>query len=438
MNHSPKWQFKSPWFATNPASPRQIPNLVLARQRCKKGKSDLNAILFYVNSQFGIGHFKRCFCILQELEKRHEELQLVLVFGGLPYTGFDELNRTRKVRLPGLTFHSSNDIIGFTPRPIDVGRTVEDVLNERRKLISSVVNDVEVQVVFLEYFPFSKQYLAVEVDYLLSEIRRKSTPPIVSSIRDFMTIDDGFNREFTEEFISKQCSHIIVHADPCVAELKTTYGDISSFAHKILYTGYVVDSRLFIKNPQRRSKIISVSVGGGKDGGRLFELFFDALCKIDNRVLSGYEIRVFPGLFLPEMPKRILGKAVRELRGYNIRICGFSEYRTTISECLVSVSMCGYNTAMELVANRVPNIWFVPRQRTEQLMRADMLSRYGLAHVVSSAQNLAEMLLNLHCQSEPRQRSLIQIDFEGASRTADIFYALIEKTEKPRKTQYMI
>jgi len=389
----------------------------------------LKTILIYVNSQFGVGHFQRCFCILQELEERHKDLKPMLVFGGLPHYNFDGLNRTTKVRLPGLTYHRSDDKIGYEPRPVVEGRTLEDVLDERRDLISAAIRDSEVQVLFLEYYPFSKQFLRSEVDYLLEEIKKKSSPTVVSSVRDFMTIDQGFDRVFTQNFILKNCSYVLVHSDPRFAELDTTYGNIFPFRHKIRYTGYIVDSGLLVNYPPRRKNLIAVSMGGGKDGGSLIELFFDAIHSIAPTFLTDFEIRIFPGPFYPEKSLNILVQMVSDLKNCNVRICRFEEYRDTISKCSASISMCGYNTAAELIVNQVPHIWFAPRQRTEQLMRAEMLSQLGLARVVSSSKELEEFLRDMSQEPAMSKCRPANINFDGARETANFLYNLLQSQE---------
>jgi predicted glycosyltransferase len=385
----------------------------------------MKTVLVYVNSQFGIGHFQRCFCILRSLEERHPDVNTLLVFGGLPHADFDELSKTTKVRLPGLTFHQSEDKIGYVPRPVDARHTLQEVLCERRDLISAAIKNVHVQVVLLEYFPFSKQSLATEVEHLLAEMKAPNPPTVVSSIRDFMTIDAGFDRAFAEDFISKRCSHVFVHADPRFATLQDTYGDVSAFERRIRYTGYVADPRLAQAALPAQTRTIVVSVGGGKDGGPLFDIFVQALRLTNPRVLHGCEILVFPGLFLPAESTRVLRESVADLKHlYNIRLCEFSEYRTAVSSSSLSVSMCGYNTAMELIAIRVPNICFVPRQRTEQLVRAKMLNRLGLAEVAESAQHLSAVFSRLGEPSIQRRSTFGQIDLHGAARSADLLGAL--------------
>lgn len=394
------------------------------RNARNKRRIEPRTLLVYVNSQFGVGHYQRCSCILRALEDRYADLRPILLFGGLPYPGFADLRRTRKVQLPGLTFHRVDDGIGFQPRPVDLRRSLEDVCEERRRLIASVVESQKIQLVLVEYFPFSKQCMAPEVEFLLARARQHSTPAVVSSIRDFMTIDDGFNREFTELFISRHCSQVLVHSDPRVARLQRSYGDASAFEDKLNYTGYIVDSRYSVTGPSQRRRIIAVSMGGGKDGEHLIDLLVDALGKVDQRRLSGYEIHVFPGLFLPATVRQKFEQAVSSYRALRIRICEFAEYFSTVAQCAVSISMCGYNTAMELIANRVPNICFVPRQRTEQLMRAEMLRRCGAASVAGSSQELADMLQRLNPHVQSQRSGDLPFDLQGAGRTADILYAL--------------
>jgi predicted glycosyltransferase len=391
----------------------------------------LNTLLVYVNNLFGVGHFQRCAWILRALENRHPDLNTVLVFGDWPYSSFDGLRQTSKVRLPGLTLQKADDTVGLEPEPIEPGRSMEDVLDERQELISAAVRDLEINAVMLEYFPFSRQFLAPEVDHLLAEVSRTSSPRVLSSVRDLATIDPGFDRRVAEEFASRRCSHILVHADPVFARLEDTFAFATSFREKVRYTGYVIDSRLLAQRNTTRKKVIAVSVGGGRDGGPLIEMLLDALGMLGHRALPDYEIRVFPGLFYPSKLLPFLRESVQALRNHNIHLCAFSEYRSTLSECSVSISMCGYNTAFELVASRVPNIWFFPRGRTEQLERTDRLQRCGLARRITGSRELAEMLGELSGSPLTVGEPKVQMDLGGAERTADILHSLVSDGKLP-------
>ena len=78
------------------------------------------------------------------------------------------------------------------------------------------------------------------------------------------------------------------------------------------------------------------------------------------------------------MEKMDIDKITRRIEknsSYNIKIKEFDEYQEYIFSSFISISMCGYNTAIELLQSDIPYVFFVPRNRTEQLLRSEAFQK---------------------------------------------------------------
>lgn len=384
-------------------------------------------LLYYVNSQFGIGHFQRSSCILERLETLYPSINITILYGGLRCIQFEKLKRSKLIKLPGFIFNGNKDTISHTPRPLNTSYTVDHILDKRLAVIKKALHNLHFDILVVEYFPFSKQFLSKEIEYIISFFKTsyRKNPIIVVSVRDFVTIDGGFDRKVAHAFLDKYCDHIMVHSDPRYARLEDSYGDISPFAKKLYYTGLVVDPTL--PQPQQiRQNLLTVSVGGsGKDGKHLLFLFCEALEKLSPDERSKLDIKIFLGLFCHHTKMRIINR-IKNIYRVRTEFMPFEKYRSTMLETQSSISMCGYNTAYELVASRINNIIFIPRNRTEQLMRAHMLENVGIASISSNASDLARKISRINHITKQITRKMPSLDFNGAYESAKFLSRLLK------------
>jgi predicted glycosyltransferase len=356
-------------------------------------------LLFYVNSQYGLGHFCRVANILSAMEVHHPNVVSKVLFAGVCTSPFERLQHTDTHRLPGLESRFSADGMTDTGVPCEQAKDIREVLDARRRAIQSSLKGCEFDVLILEYFPFGKQYLADEVRFILDLVRSgQSHPPMVCvSIRDYVTLGVFHDRVLTQEFLTSCCDYVLVHSDPAFARLEESYGDICDFATKIRYTNYVVGQvrpRPY-RSPFNRQVI--VSAGGGKDGASLFDLVLSGLEAVPPGC-ARLEVHLFCGPLMPPRERADIERHAYQLRSHTVVLRHPCEYQQELVEAGLSISMCGYNTVFELLSARVPRVCLVPRQRTEQLMRAELMERRRLAVKVTSA---TQIVAAIHALGEP-------------------------------------
>jgi predicted glycosyltransferase len=160
--------------------------------------------------------------------------------------------------------------------------------------------------------------------------------------------------------------------------------------------------------------------GGGGDAEPLFRLFLRAWPAFQQDFRA--HALLVTGPFMDERVRCSLVDDAGELDG--ITMVGFSSSMLSlVSTADLVVSMGGYNSLTEVVAAGKPLICS-PREtpRTEQLMRAEILERLGLARVVRLDSEPAELAQAIHqgLQSAEQERPLAgAIDLGGGRRVAD-------------------
>ena len=246
----------------------------------------MQRFLFYINSHFGVGHLQRLLPVIRRLDDSRD-VRPMLLFDGYPLPALKSLSRTDLVQLPPVGAFLS-------------GSAKEDgaflaILAERLRRIELFLQSVHVDLVVIEYYPFSRQALNEEVTFLLRAARANATPPVVVSVRDFLSITPDTDMRLLEKFLENECESIAVHSDPEYVKLDVSYGNTAAFKEKVVYTGFIIDEWTGEKARASDADALVVSVGGGRDGDRLIDMFLRALrCGITERVRH-MPIRIFRG-----------------------------------------------------------------------------------------------------------------------------------------------
>ena len=130
---------------------------------------------------------------------------------------------------------------------------------------------------------------------------------------------------------------------------------------------------------------------------------------------------------MPETDFRAVG---RGLTGSVVARAG-PDYRALLAGAALSVSQCGYNTAVDLLATGTPAV-LVPFEaggETEQRLRAAVFARHGLGYVLPehevSPDSLIETITAALAAPPPGPHG---IDLDGAARSVAIVAGLVRGT----------
>lgn len=381
-------------------------------------------ILHYCHHSVGLGHLVRSLAVAGALAR---QFRVVLCSGGTIPPGLSVPADVELVALPPI---GSSDN-GRTLASLDPMLSLEQAWERRSQMLLDLLYHLQPAAVVVELFPLGRRKFAGELLPLLEAARGRQPPAaVVCSVRDILAVVEGARQQERDdkaaERLNRYFAAVVVHSDPRLARLEDTFRPSLDVVAPILYTGFVVPDggRPLVGRPHPDQVV--VSAGGGLVGGPLLEtaaeahrLFLEPL---------GITTRLVTGPFLPEADASRLEASARRSRRLSVERF-VPDLGAAMASASVSVSQCGYNTALDVVRAGVPAL-VVPHDldgETEQSERARRLARLGALRVLAqgdlSAARLAEEILDLIGVAPPP----LVLDLEGARTTSAIVARLVRQ-----------
>jgi predicted glycosyltransferase len=375
-------------------------------------------ILQYCQHVLGVGHFFRTLEILRALSD-HE---VILVTGG-DRVAADPPPHVREVHLPALMMDADFKALHGG----DEAASVEAIQAERKRRLFGIFEETAPDLFLVELYPFGRKKFRFELDPVLAGIREGTVPPCRTAcgLRDILVEkDDAASYENrVVKTLNRWFDALLIHADPKLIRLEETFSRVSDLDVEIVYTGFVTpqpapDARERVRRSLgigADEKLIVASAGGGKVGAPLLEAAIEAFPLMKSAETS--RLLVFTGPYMDDdVVDRLQSRA-----GDRVRVSRFtSDFLSHLAAADLSVSMGGYNTAMNILAARVPAlVWPFARNR-EQRLRAERLIGLGAAMRVLEDDDLKPARLARLMADElgRRERPEVPVDLDGAARTA--------------------
>ncbi len=314
---------------------------------------------------------------------------------------------------------------------LDPAVTLEEAWASRRSSLLALVHECNPVAVVVELFPFGRRKFAAEVLALLSEARTLPRPPvIVCSVRDLLVTGHPEKQQHDDEAavrLNEYFDAVIVHADPRFARLEDTFCPNRPIHIPTLYTGFVSAESTRPMKVERTNPLIMVSAGGGKVGSRLLTVAAEA--HRTHFAARGFDTRIAGGPFLPAETLRALKAA--EADDLTLEIEQFvPDLCSAMASSSISISQCGYNTAMDIIRAGVPAV-VVPYDdggETEQWQRAERLSRLGVCTPLRSSELTADRLAATVFETLGSVPARTDLSLDGASETTAIIEELVGRT----------
>lgn len=347
--------------------------------------------------------------------------ETTLVSGGMPVARAPVAN-VRLVQLPPIRVADEK----FAPLLDAASHLVDDAYRERRReALLQALDETAPQVVIVETFPFGRRALRFELVPLLERVHAMQPRPLVlSSVRDILQRPAADRERAMFETAQRWFDGVLVHGDPRLVRFEDSFGADAplDLAPPLHYTGYVVAADAGVPSTRTRSEIV-VSAGGGAVGLDLLQTALAAKPVSRHRALTW---RLLVGANLPDAPFRAL-QAAADVSTVVER--ARSDFGAVLRSALVSVSQCGYNTALDVLRSgaRAVFVPFAAGGQTEQPARAERLASRGLARVVDEAdltpQSLAAAIDGAAGDPPPAWT----FDANGARRTAEVVMGLLSR-----------
>ncbi|SFT34084.1 glycosyltransferase family protein [Sedimentitalea nanhaiensis] len=366
-------------------------------------------VMIAVTHLLGTGHLRRALMLARAFALAGHDV--LLTSGGMPVAGLD-FGSVRLLQLPSL----SSDGVDFTRLMDQTGQPAGTaVLTARRDGLCRAVVDFKPDVVITELFPFGRRVLRDEFLALLETAKRLPQPPVIlSSVRDILAPPSTPAKAArTDDLVRKWYDAVLVHADPQGTKLEVSWPVSPTLAPRLIYTGYVAPAAAGPHPDRAGTDEVLVSAGGGPVGDQLFRCAGDAA-----RLMPERRWRLLVGGQNP-------GARLTDLASGSPAVIepARADFRQMLHHAAASVSMCGYNTALDLLQTGTPAV-FVPfddGNEVEQTLRAQSLARLPGMATLRTCELTPQRLCDAVRQvlSAPRRgRAALQLD--GAAQTVTI------------------
>ena len=327
-------------------------------------------VLFWVQHLLGTGHLKRAATVARAVVDGG--LEVTLVSGGPPAPWLVpdgvELVQLPWVRARDLAFSA---LVDSHDRPID-----DAFRAARRDRLLALFKALRPQVVITEMFPFGRRAFRFELLPLLAAAAgARPRPWVIGSVRDILVPKPAPERySWMRDLVLTHYDRVLVHTDPALIPFELTFPYASDLGARLLNTGYVVEAG----PPACAGEEVLVSAGGGRVGSALVAAALAA------RPLSQQS----------ERPWRVIAGGALHGASLGARQTGLppgivlerqrDDFQAVLAKSLLSASQAGYNTVVEVLQLGKPMVLvpFETATETEQRIRAERLSRLGLAEIV--------------------------------------------------------
>lgn len=381
-------------------------------------------VLFYVQHLMGVGHVFRAMRIVRALTRRGANV--VVIHGGEPIPNIDS-GGARIHYLPPL--RAGREVFHLLERP-DGTVADETYRGQRREQILSILSGFNPHAVIVEAFPFGRRQMRFELLPMLEKaLSMRGKPLIVSSVRDILQERTKAGRhEETLDHIGRFFDRILVHGDQHMVRLDETFPPARQIRDKMRYTGIVAPDPADIDKHAEAFDVV-VSVGGGMLGPQLLEAAVRAKSRT---TLARARWLIATGL----KGDKGLADSIKAIAGKRARVTPFiPDLVSHLARARLSISRCGYNTVADIfVAGcRAVVVPLSDGVETEQLKRAEILSRRGLASVVPPhAQTPQAMASAIDATMERDAPERSGISLEGANTSAQLIMDWIAEKEGVR------
>ncbi|MFK7836271.1 MAG: glycosyltransferase family protein [Sulfitobacter sp.] len=367
--------------------------------------------MIVVTHLLGTGHLTRAMTLAHAFVSAGH--RAIIVSGGVrPATlNTDGINFVQlpPVRSDGIDFGRLLDANGVEATDV--------LLNARSDKLQEILATEAPDALITELFPFGRRILRREFLALLDAAQRQpKQPKVFASIRDILAPPSKPKKvTFAQEVIATYYDGVLVHADPALTPLSLSWPVTEQLKAKLRYTGFVTAAPAKPHPKLLGHDEIIVSAGGGDVGNALFSCAKEAAAKDPARtwrlLVGGQNANAKSAELQQNAPANLIAEPARP------------EFRQMLHHAAGSVSLCGYNTALDILQTCCPAV-FVPFDEgaeVEQGIRADALAQSSGLEVLHTGSLTAQNLLETLAQAMASPRTpLDPTSTYGASRTVEI------------------
>lgn len=365
-------------------------------------------VLILVTHLLGTGHLARALTLARAFSAGGHDP--TVISGGLPAAQLDTQG-VRLVQLPPLRSDGTN----FTTLLDADGQAADPVLMQQRiSILHRTLQDTRPDALITELFPFGRRVLRAEFLSALETARSLPQRPVIcASIRDILAPPSKpAKAAATEDIIARLYDAVLVHSDAAVTPLDISWPVSPALAPRLSYTGFVAPPPAAPHPQGRGTGEVLVSAGGGNVGTEVFQAALQAARADPTRrwrvLVGGSEATSRLATLQGNAPPNATLEPARP------------DFRQMLHHAAASVSMAGYNTALDLLQTGTPAVLipFDAGGETEQSLRAQALARLpGIEVVPTAALTGAALLAAVKQATSAPPRGPGTSGFDGAQNT---------------------
>ncbi|WP_187429393.1 UDP-N-acetylglucosamine--N-acetylmuramyl-(pentapeptide) pyrophosphoryl-undecaprenol N-acetylglucosamine transferase [Roseobacter fucihabitans] len=339
-------------------------------------------VMIVVTHLLGTGHLSRALTLARAFDAGGHAC--TVVSGGMPAAHLDVTGVTFRqlppLRSDGVNFRRLLDESGVDARP--------QLLKSRAQRLEQLLREISPDVLITELFPFGRRVLSAEFTHLLSCARQLPAPPLIcASVRDILAPPSKpAKAQAAQALITTYYDAVLVHSDPDITPLDISWPVSNALAPYLQYTGFVAPPA-----PQairEKPRGILVSAGGGDVGAAVFKAALDA-AHLDHT--RQWHMLVGGG----SAQERIAEMTRQACENTRIEAAR-PDFRGLLQRAEASVSMAGYNTALDILQTGTPAVLipFDAGGEVEQTLRATALSKLAGISLLPNADLTGAALLS--------------------------------------------
>ncbi|WP_299348564.1 glycosyltransferase [uncultured Shimia sp.] len=338
--------------------------------------------LIAVTHLLGTGHLSRALTLGRAFNAEGHEVSVLSGGQAAPQLNYAGV---QLIQMPPIASDGTN----FTRLLTRDGQEADAAYRQTRIAAAlSALQDIRPDVLIVELFPFGRRSLAEEFLAVLDAASSMSPrPKILCSIRDILAPPSKPSKaEKAEAILDQYFDAVLVHSDPQIITLADSWPVTPRLDALLKYTGFVAPDPAVPHPDAGGANEVLVSAGGGSVGQALFE------CAIEAARDSAYHWRLLVGG--KDRSARI--DALQALAGsLDITIEPVRpDFRQMLHHAACSVSMCGYNTSLDILQSGIPSVLvpFDDGGEVEQTLRARSLAHQPAMEVLLTSEATPERL----------------------------------------------
>lgn len=383
-------------------------------------------VLLYSHDTYGLGHFRRNSAIAHALRREDPDARVVLLTGSSLAGSWHLPESVELVSMPSVVKVGVDEY-----RPV-TARSMSGLRAERAHIIGSTLMRVRPDVFLVDHAPLG---MKGELKWAL-ELAHHELPhtQVVLGLRDVLDDPVTVRRTWAEQGIYSALTsfydQVLVYGCKELFDVTELYSFDPLVRRRTVFTGYVAKHYNLEAIPENNIRWtrgrpvgvrrVLVMGGGGGDAAGLFNAFLRAWPAISRAGRA--EALLVTGPMMSDTDRRQIESVASGLASVDV-VPSSTSMLSLIAAADVVVSMGGYNSVVESVSARRPLVvWPRIAPRREQLIRARLLERLGLARVVlegtAAVSELAFAIVGALEGPPPSPETWQRIDLGGGDRVA--------------------